>query len=869
MKARFAWLLVLLFPGILFSHLWAAGSGLNVVVIINQNSSNSVALGNYYCEQRQVPPQNLLRISWPGNKINWSKTEFETVLFNPFVAMMAARQLTNQIDYVLLSMDIPYRGDNPGTQAVRGTNSTTSMLFYGFKPDYPPVTVPPSCSFSSVTSNSYANSEGLFRVSGPAYGNGGSIKPFLATMITATNLAEAKLVVDRGVGGDNTFPTQTVYLAKSDDYARNIRYSYYDNVVFNTRIRGNYSVQRTNVNWSNYLGPILGYENGYQNSIPGHNYVPGALADQLTSFSGQIFEQSDHTTALNYLLAGAVGSYGTIIEPCGYVQKFPNPLLFFYQSRGFTMGECYYMAVDAPYQGLTMGEPLSAPFARPPLGNWTGLPADAILGGVTNLTGQFSSSEPGRLVQGVDFFVDGVFAQTVTNIPPWTNNVLYVTVNGYSTNYTVPAGATLRSIASNLTTRLMVGSFTNVTKILTTAYGDRLELQSMDTAKLQAQQLSLMVSNAIGTAPALTAFLSTTAGNGFWDSVANGIRLFAVNGNSPAVGAYLMMTIAKTNGTNVVVAITNTVSGTTLPVLAQTLVGLINTEPALQDVDGVVAEDFVPYDPLTGLANPQFNLRPRSAGWAAARMQATFTASAGLSPQPSATVQRLDANLNDLRPRAHIYVTAGVTNLPVNFAFNTTTQANGFHELTAVAYEGSHVRTQKRITQRVFIQNGPLSAAFTTLFGGSNTLLSATLQFSVVANTNAIAKIELFGNGGSLGSVTSQSSAVFSVAGTNVGLGLQPFHAIITATSGAQYRTETKWIRLVNQAEMPFQISATASPPTLTWPATVGRSYDILGTTNVALPFVWVATVTPGNSPAVWTDTNASTPRFYRIQVAD
>ena len=42
--------------------------------------------------------------------------------------MLAARQLTNQIDYVVLSMDIPF-------QTVYGSNvnSTTSALFYGLR----------------------------------------------------------------------------------------------------------------------------------------------------------------------------------------------------------------------------------------------------------------------------------------------------------------------------------------------------------------------------------------------------------------------------------------------------------------------------------------------------------------------------------------------------------------------------------------------------------------------------------------------------------------------------------------------------------------------------------------------------------------
>jgi hypothetical protein len=281
----------------------------------------------------------------------------------------------------------------------------------------------------------------------------------------------------------------------------------------------------------------------------------------------------------------------------------------------------------------------------------------------------------------------------------------------------------------------------------------------------------------------------------------------------------------------------------------------------------VAAEDYISYDPSTGQAYPRFNLRARSAGWNAAQIQANLSSSSTYTVQPSGT-QTLDSNLPDLYPRSHLYVTAGLTNLPLTFAFNTTTQADGYHELTAVAYEGSHVRTQKRIAQTVRIQNSALSAAFTTLFGGSNTLVGATLQFSVVANTNTT-KIELFSTGGSLGSVANQSNATFSVVGTNLGLGLHPFYAVVTASSGKQYRTETKWIRLVN-TEAPFPVSLTAPPPVLSWPATVGRSYDILTTTNLTSAFQLSATVAPTNSAALWADTNSVAPRrFYRVRTAN
>src|SRR5271165_1541558 len=82
----------------------AGGSGYNVVIVVNQSSSNSVQLGNYYAEKRQVPPQNFLRVNWTGGNIAWDETNFNATLLNPLLAMLASRQLTNQIDYVVLSM---------------------------------------------------------------------------------------------------------------------------------------------------------------------------------------------------------------------------------------------------------------------------------------------------------------------------------------------------------------------------------------------------------------------------------------------------------------------------------------------------------------------------------------------------------------------------------------------------------------------------------------------------------------------------------------------------------------------------------------------------------------------------------------------
>ena len=840
------------------ARLWAGGSGLNVVVVVNQNSANSVQLGNYYCEKRQVPPQNLLRASWTGGNVQWLRSDFQSVILNPLLSTLSARQLTNQIDYVLLCMDFPYR-----VADTSGANSTTTALFYGFIPDdAAPSGLPASCSLPSASFNPYAGSEYSFRNTAP----GTSKTNFLVAMLTCSNLAQAKLIVDYGVASDGAFPTQTVYLAKSSDAKRNIRHPFFDNAVFNTRVGGNDSMQRTNADPYYSFGTMLGLQSGWGDSyvIGSGSFAPGALADNLTSFGGDIFESSGQLNILTLLTLGAAGSYGTVIEPCAILGKFPSPQDYFYQARGFSMAECFYQSVTNPYQGLLVGEPLAAPFTQAPSGSWSSLPANALLAGTTNLSLQVNAADANHAVQQVDLFVDGTFAQTLTNIPPRQKNTLTVTIRGRAMPYTLLAGATIQSAAAGLTALLNGSSNTNATKVLAFAHGDRIELQSFDRT-LPGSQVPVSVANSAGSASALTTFIAASRTNCL-DSIALGMRTFQV-GYAPSSGSYVLLTVTKTNGTVVKVGATNSAGNTSISALAQTLVDLVNTNTALQGSAGLTAQDFAGHD-----ANvppfAQFNLYALSAGWGAAQIQANLSASSPLGVTPSGN-QKLDQNLSDLQPRNHLYLTAGATNLPFTFPFNTTTQADGYHELTAVAYEGSHVRTQKRIVQTVRIQNSSLAATFATLLGATNVALEAFLPFSVVANTNNISQIELFSTGGSQGAVLGQSNATFSVAGTNLGLGLHPFYAVVTATSGKQYRTETKWIRLVGP-DSPFPVSIAAKPPRLAWPATAGRSYDILITTSLTAAFQPGATVTPSNSAAQWTDTNPAAPRrFYRVRTSN
>jgi uncharacterized protein (TIGR03790 family) len=971
------------------SNLQAGGGGLNTVVVVNQASSNSCELGNYFCERRQAPAENVLRITWTGGPITWTSNDFQSVLQIPLQSMLAARQLTNQIDYVVLSMDIPFQTTLPS-----GANATTAALFYGLKivgGTDPGVT------------NSYARSENVFQEARPASAPGVS---FLATMITAETLTQAKQLVDHGVDSDGTFPLSPVVLAKSSDPARNIRHPLFDNAIFNVDILGVSSILRTNTDSLLERTGLMGFQTGEDEySLSPGTFVPGAMADSLTSFGGIIFGPNSQTNLLACINAGAAGSYGTVNEPGTDTQKFPDPQVYFYQARGFSLAECIYQSIPAPFLGLTVAEPLAAPFARSGSGGWDTNLANSVLSGSAPLSLRFTAP-PGNRLQQVDLFVDGKYHSTLTNVAPAAGNRLDLTLNGYPITCTVGSNATVGAVAAALASAINSTAATNATRVTAAAHGDRLELRSsgnndssppfyvtdtissntfsayrvrylpdsaapnmnplgpdksgafvmqvevptampyvieastnlanwepifttsapglldfrdpcatnyparfyrmvwpspnqrpklsplpgageirmrmesvpgqpcaiiastnlVDWTPLWTNQaggavdfidpaasslasrfyrawlappappaytvLTGMGSNALvridnaqrpytvevstnftpwqllstnfgisdiqtvchsaaGSAPVLSTFL-TASQSRFRASPASGRQSFVVIAGTPPPGAWLEFTITTTNNSYVSVAVTNLSGTASSAELASNLCALINSDPVLQSSAGLIAEDFV----VDQGGTATFNLRARSPGFKAAGIKVQAKRY-GLIVLPSSKVSLMQ-NLSDLQLRNHLYVGAGSEHLDLTFPLDTTALADGYHDLTLVAYEGSHVRTQTRSTATVRIQNTPLNATLNLVDLADTVPVQGTYHIQVAANSTNVSAITLFSTGGALETITNQFNALFQIQGTNLWAGLHPFHALVETASGLKYRTETKWTRLVN-----------------------------------------------------------------------
>ena len=834
------WLLVILVSA---SIGWAGESGLNVIVVVNQNSTNSVELGNDYCELRGVPPQNLLRITgWTGGSINWSPAQFQSYLLNPLLNLVATRRLTNQADLVLLSMDIPYRVTDGSN-----VNSTTATLFYGFKTNSAPVAGNASCSLPDLSSNSYAYAELPFRQAWP---NTATTNAFLAMMLTDTNFAKAENILHRGVAADHANPNQKVYLEETTDTDRNVRFLEADNAVFENQIVGNYAVTRISSNTTSFTN-LFGFQTGLAGlTLATNAFVDGALGDSLTSFGGYILENSGQTPLLAFVNAGAAASYGTVVEPCNYLQKFPDPEDYFYQTRGFSLVEAYYQSVQNPCEGLMVGEPLSAPFARPGSGTWNSPGNGSVVNGQTTLSLTFASAATNLPLAQVDLFVDGTFFQTMTNVPPTPGNSLSVTLNGDTVDYTVQTNDTLASAAEGLAEELNLQ--TNETQVVAYPVGDRIELQSQ-AIYVPGSNVTVSASAGPGSA-ASQATLLTAARPGFLDTIATGYHYILVQ-NNPNVGDWMQFTFMKTNGVVVTLGVTNTVAGESLGTLTQNLINLINATPSLETADGLQVEDYINDGSLV-----QFFIYPRTPGCAAAQILATLDTATNLVQQQPGTFTLAD-NISDLIPRNHLYLAAGLNTLPVNFTLDTTRLADGWHQLTAVACEGTSIRTQTRLVENVLVQNTSLAATFAAAPAGTNVSLTQPLQFTVTANSPNIASINLFSTGGSVGVVTNQAATTFTLTATNLGLGLHPFYALVTDASGNQYQTETLGYRVFPA----ITLALAGKPPVLSWPATLGYQYNVQATTNLLAGFQTVASLMATNTLVQWPVTNNSGAEYYRV----
>ena len=185
-----------------------------------------------------------------------------------------------------------------------------------------------------------------------------------AMLVTAGDLEETRALMRRGALAAQPSDDALALLVVSGDRARDVRQPSFARLVTDPprRVR----IERRS-GFPERASDVMFYFTGAVR-VPGLaqvEFLPGAVADHLTSAGGNLYGSSQ-MSALDWLTAGATGSYGAVVEPCNFVSKFPDPERFIRRyTAGDTLIQAYWSSVEMPGQGIFLGDPLARPYGEP------------------------------------------------------------------------------------------------------------------------------------------------------------------------------------------------------------------------------------------------------------------------------------------------------------------------------------------------------------------------------------------------------------------------------------------------------------------------------------------------------------------------
>lgn len=307
----------------------------NVAIVINDAEANSVAVGEYYREARKVPATNIVHVHIPNHPHRLSASTFNA-LKNQIEA-----QLNPNIRAIVLVWTAPYTVE---------CNSITSALTLGFD--------------AAQCKNNCAIGKGSPYFNSNSVNSYADFKLRLSMLLPTDSVEQAKALIDRGIRSEFRIIPASAYFLSTSDSVRNARAEFFPKSEKIPSLK--FSIQTLKQDSLEDVKDIMIYHTGLR-SVPKLetlHFLPGALADHLTSFGGDLLGK-DQMSSLRWLEAGATASYGSVSEPCNYWQKFPNSVVLLkHYLSGASAIEAYWKSVAWPMQGVFIGEPLASPYRR-------------------------------------------------------------------------------------------------------------------------------------------------------------------------------------------------------------------------------------------------------------------------------------------------------------------------------------------------------------------------------------------------------------------------------------------------------------------------------------------------------------------------
>jgi uncharacterized protein (TIGR03790 family) len=350
-----------------------------VVLVVNRAVPESVEVAEHYRALRKIPASHVVMVDvpWEPTVRAQSPEAWRTQIFNPVSEAIVSRGLDKQILAWVYSVGFPTRMTTPkpislhGMTWLRGELPTPeqisealyeSPLFAGGAHDDRDLNMTQSLDSQARWIGSQMP---LPAMSLGVIGERGS------------TVAQVKAQLTRAAQCDSTRPKGTIYLMDGKDVRIRVRSWQFAATVHALELRGVRA--RVVPVIPADADSVLGVFTGVASTDPSlYTFLPGAIADNLTSFGGA-FDSPSQTKLTSWLNAGAVACAGTVAEPMSHYRKFPIAQIYVHYAAGCTVLEAYVQSIISPLQQLLVGDPLAAPFAHHTELALVGMPADGVL----------------------------------------------------------------------------------------------------------------------------------------------------------------------------------------------------------------------------------------------------------------------------------------------------------------------------------------------------------------------------------------------------------------------------------------------------------------------------------------------------------
>jgi uncharacterized protein (TIGR03790 family) len=390
----------LLAQGALLTNAFAEGQGDTVAVFYNSKLPESKALAEYYAARRMVPINQVFGLDLPTNE-SITRQEFDTRLRLPLLESLEKAKLmrvppgasnetrksdpdtrrptgvVSRIRYAVLCAGVPLRIEEDHRLKEEGTEKIPSQLRKNEAAVDSELALLP---IGQTTLTLY----GPFPNPGFATTNTAWLHPTNGVLMVARldgpSATVARGLIDKAIQAETDGLWGRAYfdargltngnIKIGDDWIKGAaevaRRSGFETVLDTKEERFPPSFPMSHIafyaGWYEYDGQVSG-----PFTRPGIEFMPGAFAYHLHSFSAATIRSAKQHWTGPLLDKGVTATMGCVYEP--YLEFTPNLAVFFHRwiALGFSFGEAAYACQNyLSWQTTVVGDPLYRPFARSP-----------------------------------------------------------------------------------------------------------------------------------------------------------------------------------------------------------------------------------------------------------------------------------------------------------------------------------------------------------------------------------------------------------------------------------------------------------------------------------------------------------------------